>query len=161
MYIQELRSRVSDLPLILVRPTLILINSNGLVLLVKHCDGIWGLPGGLLEPGESVEGALKRELYEELNINVDELYYFKVFSGDGFSRKGNSGAENHYVAITYTSRTYHGLIKIDNTEVIEYGFFHFDELPINTMSMTKEIILFYVNGDDCSIKTAAAHPERV
>ncbi|OBZ07790.1 hypothetical protein A7975_29155 [Bacillus sp. FJAT-26390] len=65
MYIQKLINRVPDLPLIMVRPTLILRNCNGLILLVKHCDGLWGLPGGLLEPGESVEEALKRELHEE------------------------------------------------------------------------------------------------
>lgn len=52
MYIKELRERAGDIPLILVRPTLILTDTEVKLLLVRHNDDSWGLPGGLLEPGE-------------------------------------------------------------------------------------------------------------
>ncbi|WP_435170196.1 NUDIX domain-containing protein [Paenibacillus glycanilyticus] len=145
MYIQKLINRVPDLPLIMVRPTLILLNEDGLILFVKHCDGTWGLPGGLLEPGESVEEALKRELHEELNIYIDDLNHFKVFSGNGFSHRGRSGVEIHYIALTYISSNFEGVIKIDNHEVIEYGFFRSNEIPTDTLDMIKIIIKEYDN----------------
>ena len=54
--------------------TLALVRRRGKVLMIRRADhlkrapGYWGLPGGILEPGESpTEGAV-RELREELNL---------------------------------------------------------------------------------------------
>jgi 8-oxo-dGTP diphosphatase len=54
-----------------------LIDQNGRVLVQKRPDGkpmagLWEFPGGKVEVGETPEVALIRELYEELNISVEE-----------------------------------------------------------------------------------------
>ncbi|BFH63057.1 NUDIX domain-containing protein [Paenibacillus azoreducens] len=141
MYIEELRNRSGNLPLIIVRPTLILLNDEGSILMVKHHDNTWGLPGGMLEPGESVEDALKRELREELDIkiNVNDLNHFQVFSDSRFYIS-QLGADTHYIAITYYTKQFKGKIKPDQVEVTDFGFFKPDEMPDQTMNMIKVIV---------------------
>lgn len=61
-------------PLLLVAACA-LIDSDGRVLLARRPEGkkmagLWEFPGGKLEPGETPEAALKRELREELGIDV-------------------------------------------------------------------------------------------
>jgi 8-oxo-dGTP diphosphatase len=73
---RRLMSGASPLPILLVS-AVALIDPDGRVLLArrpegKHLAGLWEFPGGKVNPGESPEAALIRELAEELGIETDE-----------------------------------------------------------------------------------------
>jgi 8-oxo-dGTP diphosphatase len=61
----------------------IIKNSKGEILLGKRnkmmifYPNMWGLPGGLIEFGETIEQAVKRELKEELDIKAKIIKYVK------------------------------------------------------------------------------------
>jgi mutator protein MutT len=63
----------------------IIRNSRGEILLGKRSKNMpyypdyWGLPGGLIEYGETVESTIKRELKEELGVDSKFIKYGKPF----------------------------------------------------------------------------------
>ena len=61
----------------------IIKNSKGEILLEKRAKnvllypGYWGLPGGLIEYGETIEQAIRREIREELGVDSKVIKYAK------------------------------------------------------------------------------------
>jgi 8-oxo-dGTP diphosphatase len=50
-----------------------------LVLRATYGDRAWGLPGGALDPGETIHAALQRECREELGLEVEAVYLSGVY----------------------------------------------------------------------------------
>ena len=74
-------------------------NDDGQILLIRRTDnGLWSLPGGGMEPGETVIGGAVREVKEETGIDVEVSGLVGIFSNpahvvaypDGEVRQGFS-----------------------------------------------------------------------
>jgi ADP-ribose pyrophosphatase YjhB (NUDIX family) len=61
--------------------------------------GWWSLPGGLVEPGERLEEAVRREVREETGLALGPVSFFEVF--ERIIPDADGRAEYHYVLIDY------------------------------------------------------------
>lgn len=144
-YIENLRKELGHQPLILVRPSVAVINKFGEILLVQYQDRSWGIPGGLMELGESVEECAKRELKEEIGIEVKNLKLINVVSGQQMYTKLRNGDEYYNVVIGYICNDFEGELNPDGIEVIDARFFKINELPEETNAFIKTQIHQYGN----------------
>jgi 8-oxo-dGTP diphosphatase len=73
-----LLTRFFDMEYSLLGSPVIILNKNKILLGKRASNsplypGLWGLPGGLVEKGEQIETASKREVKEELGIKIKIL----------------------------------------------------------------------------------------
>ncbi|MEI5907004.1 NUDIX hydrolase [Bacillus spongiae] len=131
-YIMDLRKIVGSRPLLMVGACVLLVNQeNKLLLQLRKDNHCWGLAGGSLEIGETLEEVAKRELQEETGLIANNLTLFKVFSGQEVYYKYPHGDEVYNVVTAYICNDFHGDIVIDDSEVLDVAFFHIDDLPEN------------------------------
>jgi len=81
--------------------------------------GFYSVPAGFVEPGETVEEAVARELEEETGVLVEEIRYFA----------SQPWPFPHSLMLGFTARWRSGDVRIDPTELEDAAFFRFDEMP--------------------------------
>ena len=74
---------------------------------------------GFVEPGESLEDCVHREVMEEVGISVQNVRYVA----------SQSWPFPHSLMVGFTAEYARGEIEIDENEILEAGWFRSDELP--------------------------------
>ncbi|MCM1991873.1 NUDIX hydrolase [Oceanirhabdus seepicola] len=142
-YVEELRKIVGHRPLILVGAVTIIIDDENRILLQKRKTtsyGMWGIPGGLMELGESAEDTAKREVFEETGLTVGKLNLIDIFSGEGSYIKVPNGDEFYAVTVAYYTNEFSGEFNMDESESLDFSFISIEELPENIVKSHKKII---------------------
>lgn len=107
------------------------VNDVGHVLLERRSDcGLWGLLGGRVEPGESLEKAAIREVEEESGLKVVVNRLLGVYS-EPVNRiviYPDNNDERHLVDVIIEAKIAGGKISISE-ESLELKFFKLSELP--------------------------------
>jgi len=115
-----------------LRPSVaaIIPNDDGHVLLQRRSDnGLWGLPGGGVEIGESVSTAIVREVQEETGLTVMIERLVGVYSDPRFQVvRYADGNVVHYINTLFVCRIVGGTLQTCE-ETLDLQFFDPAHLP--------------------------------
>ena len=129
-YISELRKYVGHQPIINIGATVIVMNEKNEILLNLRSDtGTWGIIGGGMELGESLEQTAARELYEETGLQAERFELLDVLSGEELYFRYPNGDETYTVIVLYKAVGILGRLNINDDESRDLKFFSFDYLP--------------------------------
>ena len=121
-----------------IRPgvSAIIRTSEGVLLQRRSDNGLWGLPGGSVEPGESVSEALVREVMEETGLEVAPVRLVGVYSAPALGQVVTypDGNVIHYVSASFECRIVGGSLACGD-ESLELGWFDPERLPVEMVGM--------------------------
>ncbi len=112
----------------MVTAGVVILNADGELLMQRRADGSgWGLVGGFMELGESVEEAARREVSEETGLSVGKLELFGVFSAPELLTYPN-GDRAQVVTVSYLAYEVSGTPRL-SSEGLELRYFALGALP--------------------------------
>lgn len=129
----------------------IIRDQQGRILLQRRSDyGNWGLPGGGMEPGETIENTMKREALEETVLVITDNELYGVYSGPRMQYRYPDGNEVVFVMFIFNAQAdLQGRIANDgktlifndyNNESLELEFKALEEIEISTISSVQRPI---------------------
>jgi NAD+ diphosphatase len=100
-------------------------------------QGLFSVLAGFVEPGETIEECVVREVKEEVGVTVANIRYFG----------SQPWPFPHSLMIGFTAEYVEGELKLDPTEIVEAGWFHADSLPSipGRMSIAGRLIKRFVD----------------
>src|SRR6185436_5773422 len=108
-YIEWLRSHVGRRPIIVAYATAIVRDERGQILFQRRSDfDWWGLPGGVLEIGETLAECAGRETLEETGFSVEPLRLVGVYTGPQYVVHYPNGDEVQQWTATFECRVIGG-----------------------------------------------------
>lgn len=138
-YYQKLRQFLGHDPILTSGTILVVFNDKKEILMQLRSDyKQWGFPGGGLELGESLEDTAKRELEEETGLILDTLKLIDVVSGKETYRVYPNGDEVYDITAIYEVTGYHGDIKINDDESLDFKWFSLKNPPENMPEFMKK-----------------------
>ncbi|MDD5083739.1 MAG: NUDIX hydrolase [Candidatus Moranbacteria bacterium] len=117
----------------------VIINDSDEILLHKREDSpIWAIPGGKIEINESIEQCLKREMQEELGVEVSAKRLLGVYTDPSYILALGDNIQRVFLIVFLCTIT-SGNLKLTN-ETMEYRWFTKKDLSsIETFPLVKEI----------------------
>jgi len=128
-YLAGIRALIGDRLLLTPAAGVAVFDESGSLLLLRHRhDGLWGTPGGGMEPGEAPEETARREVLEETSLRLPRLHLVGGFGGQEFVVDYGGGPSTAYAVFLYGCVVPRSDVVLQLDEVVEAGWFSASEI---------------------------------
>ncbi len=127
-YVRRLRAKVGNDLLFMPSVASIVRDPEGRILLVRHVEGRWMLPGGAVDPGERPAEAARRECLEEAGVVIEPVRIVGVYGGPEYRVTYANGDDAAWVVTIFEARLVDGIPAPSDDETIDVGWFALDEI---------------------------------
>lgn len=129
-YPMELRGLIGNRLLLLPSVAAAIHDHAGNLLLQEKASGEgWSLPAGAIEPGETPQEAIIREVMEETGLVVTPTAILGVFGGREFRYTYPNGDRVEYVVTLFGCRVLEDQGSWTDNETRSLGYFARDDMP--------------------------------
>lgn len=130
-YYKKIRKYIRHDLLMLPSVAARIINSDNKILLVrKRNSSIWGFPAGSVEPWETAEEAIKREVFEEINAHIKVQKLIGIYTSPEFDYVYPNGDKVHpfilFFDCIFLDKSF---VFVPNSEIEEVRYFTEKDLP--------------------------------
>lgn len=128
-YVRSLRERIGNTLIVMPCVTAVIPDERGRLLMARHAgSGLWGTPGGAVDPHESPAAAVAREVREETSLIVSPGKVLGAWGGPDFFVTYSNGDQCSYVMIAIECRIIGGEMCPDDDEIEELRWVEESEL---------------------------------
>jgi 8-oxo-dGTP pyrophosphatase MutT (NUDIX family) len=129
-YYRALRRAMGKTRLLVPSVAAIIRDEANRLLLVHKTDESWSLPAGAIEPGETPEEAVIREVREETGYECERVQLMSAVGGPQFRYVYPNGDEVEYLVLLYRCLGKFQSLPSDTEEVKSLAYFHRHEMPV-------------------------------
>lgn len=125
----------------------VVVGRRGVLLVRRDKDpgtGLWSIPGGGVELGESQEAAVIREVKEETGVDCEVLRL--LTTADVITPDSSGSTEYHFILNHYLARALSETTRPEIPEA-EVGWFHPDDLPDDIVDTQVRNLILSVSED--------------
>ena len=127
-YMRALRSKIGHDYVLVPCAAVLIRDEAGRVLLVRHVEGRWQLPGGAIDPDESPAEAARRECLEEASVEIEVGRIVGAFGGPDYRVTYANGDEVGVVSTVFEADIVAGRPRPGDDETEDVRWFAPDEL---------------------------------